>query len=457
MVRLFVGGIVHETNTYATSIFGQTQLSDFEVLHAVRTDDHVGWRTPSGGFVGLAEQAGEGNDLAGTIVAAQELGYEIFPSVIASTQPSGVIARSAYNTLADELLADLRESAADAVCLVLHGAGVVDGVEDMEGDLARQIREVVGASVPIIAAFDLHGNVSDHMSEVFDIMLPCHLYPHTDMFERAVEAVNLLPALLDGALVPTTHVEHLPILCPGATTDAGFPAAAMNEFCFGVENGPHRSQVVECGVFHGFPYTDVYESGMHVVVTTKDDPSLAAQLATEVATWIWEHRDEFLLSFPSPDDAVSRALSSASDEAAGPVVVNETADNPGGGTPGDSTHLLRAMVDALTPSPHPATDPGSPLPPPAVACFSSIFDPAVVEQAVEAGVGAWIPSISLGGKHDTLHGAPIECAAYVRGLTDGHYNYEECVNPGALSASPLPAHTRARACVLLSLNARATV
>ena len=33
MVRLFVGGIVHETNTYATEIFGLTKLSDFSVLH----------------------------------------------------------------------------------------------------------------------------------------------------------------------------------------------------------------------------------------------------------------------------------------------------------------------------------------------------------------------------------------------------------------------------------------
>ena len=31
MVRLFVGGIVHETNTYATEIFGFTELSDFGI------------------------------------------------------------------------------------------------------------------------------------------------------------------------------------------------------------------------------------------------------------------------------------------------------------------------------------------------------------------------------------------------------------------------------------------
>ena len=38
-------------------------------------------------------------------------------------------------------------------------------------------------------------------------MLPCHLYPHTDMYDRGYEVVQLLPALLDGSLKATvsTH------------------------------------------------------------------------------------------------------------------------------------------------------------------------------------------------------------------------------------------------------------
>ena len=67
----------------------------------------------------------------------------------------------------------------------------------------------------------------------------------------------------------------------------------------------------------------------------------------------------------------------------GPVVVNEYADNPGGGTPGDGTHLLRAVLDAQ--------------PAPGTCCFASINDAAVVDQARQAGVGATI-SVSLGGK-----------------------------------------------------------
>ena len=39
----------------------------------------------------------------------------------------------------------------DGVLLALHGAGVADGVEDIEGDLCVAVRELVGPATPIAA------------------------------------------------------------------------------------------------------------------------------------------------------------------------------------------------------------------------------------------------------------------------------------------------------------------
>jgi len=88
----------------------------------------------------------------------------------------------------------------------------------------------------------------------------------------------------------------------------------------------------------------------------------------------------------------------------GPVVINDTSDNPGGGSPGDSTHLLRAMLDMHLEN----------------ACYAYIFDPETAAQAHAAGVGATIP-VLLGGKTDDLHGTPIAATAYVKCLTDGRF------------------------------------
>ena len=54
-----------------------------------------------------------------------------------------------------------------------------ESYEDIEGNLAMMIREVVGPEVPIVGTFDLHGNISDECVAQYDFMCPVHLYPHT--------------------------------------------------------------------------------------------------------------------------------------------------------------------------------------------------------------------------------------------------------------------------------------
>ena len=66
-------------------------------------------------------------------------------------------------------------------------------------DLAAEIRAVVGPGVPIVAAFDLHGNISAECVALYDFMCPVHLYPHTDTFERGQECMRMVPRLLGGA------------------------------------------------------------------------------------------------------------------------------------------------------------------------------------------------------------------------------------------------------------------
>ena len=63
-------------------------------------------------------------------------------------------------------------------------------------------------------------------------MCPVHLYPHTDSFERGIEAMRMVPRLLDG-LKTTLHIERVPTLlslCMMCTQE-GFPAASMNSEC----------------------------------------------------------------------------------------------------------------------------------------------------------------------------------------------------------------------------------
>ncbi len=61
----------------------------------------------------------------------------------------------------------------------------------------------------------------------------------------------------------------------------------------------------------------------------------------DVVTSEMDPRSEWAESL-TPEIALRRAVAAAADGR--PVVVNETSDNPGGGTPGDATHVLQAMM-----------------------------------------------------------------------------------------------------------------
>jgi microcystin degradation protein MlrC len=386
-MRIAIGGIVHETNTYAVQSFGMTSLDSFRVAQGDALLRHENTRTYVGGM----------------IAAGREHGHELVPVFHASAQPSGTIEAETYRGMKEALVSGIAESLpVDAVVLDTHGAGVVDGLDDLEADLGAAIRLVIGPDVPLLTTLDLHGSITEEMNDVFDLMLGVYDYPHVDMFERGYEAIEAVPRLVSGEWQPTTHVERLPMLLPTSTTDVA-PAKDIRRRCLDLQD---EDGVLRCTFFHGFPFTDIPATGASVVVTTNGDQALARVTARRIAGEVWERRSEFLLESLSPEIALQQAANVAA-RSTGPVVVNDTADNCGGGSPGDATHVLRALLEAD---------------PPGRSCFGFIFDPDVAKQANAAGAGATI-EVSLGAKHDEIHGDPIKMTAYVKTTSDGRFIY----------------------------------
>ncbi|MCA1605903.1 MAG: M81 family metallopeptidase, partial [Acidobacteria bacterium] len=315
-MRIGLPVVVHETNTFADSSTGQTEYKHFDVLRGDEVVDF--WQnsqTPPGGMID----------------AIGEIGVEAIPIYSAFAQPSGTITKAAYDRIVDELLSELEANLPyDALAVTLHGAGVAEGIDEIEADLSRRIREVVGPDVPLVGVFDLHGNVTPDVAEPLDAFFGYHLYPHEDMYERGREAVQFIVDLVEKRVQPVTHVEYVPVLLPTSTTDFG-PAAEANRLCAEIEARPG---IIDCTFFHGFPYADVPLVGAHAVAIADGDPELARSAARELARWIWDHREDFRTNYLPADEAVAKAL--ARDD--GPVVINEGSDNCGGGAPGDGTH-----------------------------------------------------------------------------------------------------------------------
>ena len=375
-MRIAIAGIIHETNTYCRDL---TVAQDFHQARGERVFRARGTQTMVGGALAVCDA----------------LDIEVVPLLVADAQPSGTIARATYDAFKAEILRGIAAAAPlDGVFLALHGAGVVEGLQDLEGDLCSAVRKLIGEALPMTAAFDLHGNVTQTMADALDGVFACHQYPHIDMDERADEAVRLIVRMRREGFRPVCHVESVPMLMPTTTTFEGIGQRVLARM-LAAEQEPG---VIDVSWFHGFPYTDIAHVGSHVVVTTTGDREQAVRIGKRLAQQLWDEREQFRPRSLSAAQAVAEAM--ALDAA--PVVINETSDNCGGGTPGDGTHLLRAMLEAKLEN----------------ACFAFIVDASVAQQAHEAGVGATI-DVSLGGKYDDLHGAPLQLRAYVKTLADG--------------------------------------
>ncbi|WHY74520.1 M81 family metallopeptidase [Fictibacillus enclensis] len=381
-MRIAIGQIAHETNTFSNVATTVERFKSWEwdykekiIERHLGVDDYVG----------------------GIIDKCNQLGIEIAPAFSTFTGPSGMITKETYETLENELITSIQNAGdVDGICLALHGAGVAEGVDDLEGSLLKALRRSIGYEIPIVVTLDLHANVTELMVQEANALLGVHFYPHTDSHERGREAIELLEQIIQGEIEPVMHLEQLPLMIPTSTTYHS-PAKDLNEICWEWEK---KQDVVDCTFFHGFPYTDIPDVGVSVVTITNGKPSLAQQVGNEVAKMIWEKRMEFQTDLPNPEEGIQQALYKADY----PIVINETSDNPGGGTPGDGTFLLKAMVEANAPN----------------TCFGFIYDPEVAELAHQVGVGSYI-DVELGGKTDLLHGEPLPLKVYVKSLSDGQF------------------------------------
>lgn len=386
--RVAIGGIAQETNTF-TGI--PTTLREFEgrggelsVGDAVIAG-HRGVNSVVGGFVDELEAAGA----------------HLLPTLHARATPGGPLTRDTYEYLRDDLLARLTAlEGFDAVALALHGAMVADGYPDPEGDLLTRVRVVAGAR-PVYAVLDLHANVSRTMVEQADLLVGYKTYPHVDMAACGRQAAAVLRRALAGEVRPRGAFVPLPMLLPSIrmrTIDAHGPYARLQRDA--AARAEAEPDVLEIGLYGGFPYADVPFHHASVLVYHAAGADRADALARSLAQRFWDARHDFLAELEPAEAAVERALAAR----VHPVVLADVADNPGSGGTGDTPGLLRLLLERDAPG----------------TFVGILFDPESTDQAFALGEGA-TGAFALGGKVNTDHGASVRVEARVEHLSDGDF------------------------------------
>ncbi|WP_246071280.1 M81 family metallopeptidase [Paracoccus haeundaensis] len=381
-LRIALAGFVHESNSFAPS---PADMAAFE---------------QGGGYLPLCrgaqiiDRARDVNlPIAGVISHGERQGWQMVPVVWAGAVPSAPVTADCYAALTKEIVQGLRDAGPlDGVFLDLHGAMVADGAPDGEGLLLEHVRQAVGPNTPVVAALDLHGNITARMVDNADLMVGFRTYPHVDMALTGHRAAQQLDRLMSGA--PNAKAfRQLDFLIPIAwqATDAQ-PAAGLYDRVAACDGQGCAS------LFMGFPAADFADCRPSVIAYAQTQAQADA-MADGLAQALREAEPAFRGECLSPAGGVAEAMRRATDR---PVILVDTQDNPGAGGNSDTTGMLRALVEAD------ARD----------AAIGLIIDPEAAAAAHAAGVGATI-DLALGGRSGIPGDAPFQGRFTVDALSDG--------------------------------------
>ncbi len=382
-MRIAIGGFLHESHSFAPVSTGYAEFL-----------------RPSGGS-GLVRGAamldavrGSAAAAAGAIAAIEADGDTAVPLLWCHAAPAGPIEAEAFERIAALMCAAVADAAdLDGIVLDLHGAGLAIGAPDAEGELLRRVRAIVGG-VPVAITLDPHANVTALMVASTDVIVPYRTYPHVDMKPAGQRAVALLRRrIARGAPFAKAFRQldyWMPITSQCTLEGPMVPVMARRAE---LADAPGVAELAWC---FGFPYADFADCGPSVAVFA-DDQATADQAADALLADLVAREPSFAGGVLPASEAVRLAMA----EPAGPVVIADTQDNPGGGGHGDTTGLLAELIRQGANG--------------AVVCSINDADSAAACHA--AGKGATV-HLELGGRswNDAL---PVE--ATVLALTSGRF------------------------------------
>ena len=381
-MRIGLIQVTQETSSFNPTL---TRLADFEsfgIYEGVEILDRLRDAGPIGGYLAGIRNSGAN--------------VETVPIIRGAARSGGRLSAESMAFFDGKIRAGLEAAGElDGLVMLLHGAASAESIDDVEGALLATARDVVGRSLPLALMLDHHANVTQAIIDHADLIVGFRTQPH-DQFETAQALTDLAVQLFAGRIHPTTAWRKLRMLTHQEQylTSHG-PMKTLFDRARQMEHDP---RVLTVSPFPMQPWLDAAEGGWAMIVVTDGDADLAETLAEELADLAWSMREEFQQTESRP---VDQAVIDADRVERGPVILSDTGDSVLGGSGGDSTVLLEAILRtgirgrALIP----------------------MIDPLSARRLAAAGVGASV-TLELGGRSAPFF-TPLEVTGVVQAVADG--------------------------------------
>src|SRR5262249_3081604 len=123
------------------------------------------------------------HEVGGFIEAAETLGFEPVPLLMAWATPSGPVAGAVLDELTSRPAGELPKQRGGGLRRALQGARVTESHLDGDGGVLRRVRQAAGPDLPIVVTFDLHGNLSQQQLDACTAAVAYRTCPHVDQRE----------------------------------------------------------------------------------------------------------------------------------------------------------------------------------------------------------------------------------------------------------------------------------
>jgi len=384
--RIAFARIAQETNALSPVT---TTLHYFESSHYLEGDALLAAVTAGHEVSGLYRRV----ELAGFVAAARERRHEIEPVPILSawSPSSGPVSAECFETLEDRLLEGVRRahraSPLAGMYLCLHGAMGVHGLADPESRLLHGVRAILGGA-PLVVSHDLHGNLTRARVEAADAIVAYQTNPHRDHARTGHKAGRIVIGAVLGELRPAMAWRTLPMILGGGTTIDFL--APMRAVFRRMRHAEHRGEALAAATLMVHPWAGDPNLGWSTVAVTDGDLAAADRLADELAELCWERRHEQPPVFPTASEAIASARAAWFRRKFGCVTMADASDVVTAGAPGDSTHLVRALLAEAT----------------GLVTYCAVRDPQAIAALWDRAAGDHV-ALPIGGTLDPANSPPL--------------------------------------------------
>ncbi len=368
--RVGVASIIQETNTFSAN---RTTMQDFEV---------------QGIWLGAdadTNSQGMNIEVAGSLERLRAHGFDAIPLMRAWAMSGGILIDSELEIMKALLRHEISVAGKlDGLILNLHGALVNESDDHTDAQISEYAREILGPDIPIVITHDLHGNPSRRIVAASDGLIGFRTYPHIDQGDTGRRAADLMNQLLSNNRSLGTVLKKLNIIIPAETMGTSDqPLLGIRELADSLID----DEILDISLFPVQPWIDVSEVGFGITVVHSGNVERANECAEMIRTALWEIHREFQVTLYSVEDAIDQAIKGYQGKM---QMIAQSSDAPTGGSTGDDSRVVAALLNHGTDLPS--------------AC--TVVDAPAVDKAYAHSIGDEI-SLSLGFTIDPRWGSPV--------------------------------------------------